>query len=421
MGAIGDDLTGSVELAGLLAAGGARVSLYTDPEAVVSCDGGDAIVIALRSRVAPTDEARAAFARCADKLLAAGARQLFFKYCATFDSLPTGNIGPCADVLADRLGDAATLFCPAYADPDVDRTVYRGHMFAGETLLSNSSKRFDPLTPMTESDLVKVLQAQTARRVGLVPLSAVAGGPETIRRAMQRLQSAGIRYAIVDTVTEDHLRDIARATWDWPLMTGGASVAAHYPAIWREQGLLGNDAAQPFPGSGAMGAVLSGSCAERTREQIARFAEKHPVRRIDLLDPTPTEALVRDALEWAAAHLATGPVCIATSGDEAAVEAAQQAFGRKGAARRAETALCGAAQGLVKLGVGRLVIAGGETSGAIIDALGVTRLTVAPFTSPGIGLCATASPQPLSLCLKSGKLGAVDLFATALEKLGEAA
>jgi uncharacterized protein YgbK (DUF1537 family) len=171
MGAIGDDLTGSVELAGLLAAGGERVSLYTDPEAVVPNDGSDAIVIAQRSRVAPVEEARAALTRCADRLLEAGARQLFFKYCPTFDSLPAGNIGPCADVLADRLGGLTTLFCPAYADPNVDRAVYRGHMFVGDKLLSNSAKRFDPPTPMTESNLVAVLQAQTTRRVGLVPLS----------------------------------------------------------------------------------------------------------------------------------------------------------------------------------------------------------------------------------------------------------
>ena len=150
MGAIGDDLTGSVELAGLLAADPVRVSLYTDPEAIVPNDSSDAVVIAQRSRVAPVEEARAAFTRCADRLLEARARQLFFKYCAIFDSLPTGNIGPCADVLADRLGDPAALFCPAYADPDVDRTVYGGHMFVGDKLLSDSPKRYDPLTPMTE-------------------------------------------------------------------------------------------------------------------------------------------------------------------------------------------------------------------------------------------------------------------------------
>jgi 3-dehydrotetronate 4-kinase len=421
MGAIGDDLTGSVELAALLAAGGARVSMYTDPEAVAANDGSDAIVIAQRSRVAPVKEARAAFARCADRLLQAGARQLFFKYCATFDSLPTGNIGPCADVLADRLDGVTTLFCPTYAEPSVDRTVYRGHMFVGDKLLSNSAKRFDPLTPMTEANLVAVLQAQTTRRVGLVPLSVVASGPEAIRRSMQQLQASGILYAIVDALTEDDLRDIARATWDWPLMTGGASVAAHYPAIWRDQGLLEGGTPQPFPHSEAAGAVLSGSCAERTREQIACFAERHPVLQIDLLDQTPTETVVHNALQWAATRLSAGPVCIATSSDEAAVEAAQRAWGREGAARRAEMMLGGVAQGLVGLGVGRLVIAGGETSGAVMDALDIKRLTVAPFTSPGIGLCATSAPKPLSLCLKSGKLGAVDLFETALEKLRKAA
>jgi 3-dehydrotetronate 4-kinase len=185
--------------------------------------------------------------------------------------------------------------------------------------------------------------------------------------------------------------------------------------------LLEGDSLQPFLNSDAFGAVLSGSCAERTREQIACFAERHPVLQIELLDQTPTEAVVHNALQWAAARLGTGPVCVATSSDEEAVEAAQRAWGREGAARRAEIMLGGVAQGLVNLGVGRLVIAGGETSGAAIDALGVKRLTVAPFTSPGIGLCATVEPKPISLCLKSGKLGAVDLFETALETLRKAA
>jgi 3-dehydrotetronate 4-kinase len=184
--------------------------------------------------------------------------------------------------------------------------------------------------------------------------------------------------------------------------------------------LLEGDSPQPSPNSDASGAVHAGSCAQRTREQIACFAERHPFLQIDLLDQTPTEAVVLNALQWAAARLGAGPVCVATSSDQEAVERAAQ-WGRAGAVRRVEIMLGGVAQGLVKLGVGRLVIAGGETSGAAIDALGVKQLTVAPFTSPGIGLCAAVEPKPLSLCMKSGKLGAVDLFETALEALRKAA
>ncbi len=415
LGAIGDDLTGSVELAGMLAAGGARVSFYTDPAAFDPSATDDAAVIAQRSRVAPVAEAKAAFERCAQVLLKAGAKQLFYKYCATFDSTPEGNIGPCTDVLADRIGDGSALFCPAF--PEVDRTVYRGHLYVGDQLVSNSPKRFDPLTPMTEPDLVKVLQPQTKRRVGMIPWHVVAAGPDAIRAKAKALRDAGVPYAIIDTVAESDLVHIARATWDWPLMTGGSSVAAYYPGIWREHGLTAARPPQTLPATEGPAAVLAGSCAERTREQVAHFGQRHPVLAIDLTENAAVEAVVQRSLDWAQQRLGREPVTVTTALDQKTVDAAQAALGKDGAARRAEAILGQIAKGLAERGMRRLVVAGGETSGAVIEALGIRRLTVAPYTTPGIGLCAVDGPRPLTLCLKSGKLGNVDLFETALERM----
>jgi uncharacterized protein YgbK (DUF1537 family) len=413
LGAIADDLTGAVELAGMLAAGGMPVALVLD-DAPVPPDQG-AVVVALASRVAAVEEARAGFARAADALLGAGAERLFFKYCATFDSTPEGNIGPCADLLMDRMGTDFTIFAPTF--PDVERRVFMGHLFVGAQLVSNSPKRFDPLTPMTEPDLVKVLAPQTRRRVGLIPLHVTAQGAEAVSRHVAALRAEGVSYAIADAGTEEDLATLARASWDWRLTTGGSNLAAHFPAIWRERGLLSSMEAVPPPRAGGNGAVLAGSCSDRTREQVEHFAARRPVLRIDLARMESPEAALRDAVAWALPLLESGPVCVTTAGDPEAVSAAQARLGREGAARAAEGLLGALAVALVGAGVRRVLVAGGESSGAVIRALGITRLSVAPYVSPGIGVCAAEAPVPLALCLKSGKLGPVDMFETVLERM----
>ena len=414
LGAIADDLTGAVELAGMLASGGMRVALVLDDAPVPS--GQDAVVVALASRVAPVEEARAGFARAADALLGAGAERLFFKYCATFDSTPAGNIGPCADLLMERTGADFTLFAPTF--PVVERRVFMGHLFVGAQLVSDSPKRFDPLTPMTEPNLVKVLSAQTARGVGLIPLPSVAQGAEAVLQRVDALRAEGVSYAIADAGTEEDLATLARAGWDWRLTTGGSNLAAHYPAIWREKGLLSPARAAPPPlRAGGGGAVLAGSCSDRTREQVEHFAAHHPVLRIDLARMDSPEAALRQAVAWATPQLMRGPVCVTTAGDAEAVAAAQARLGRDGAARAAEGLLGALAVALVEAGVRRILVAGGESSGAVIRSLGISRLSVAPYVSPGIGLCAAEAPLPLALCLKSGKLGPVDMFSTVLETM----
>lgn len=413
LGGIADDLTGAVELAGMLAAGGMRVALVLDDAPVPA--GQDAVVVALPSRVAPLEEAKAGFARAADALLGAGAERLFFKYCATFDSTPKGNIGPCADLLMDRTGADFTIFAPSF--PEAERRVFMGHLFVGAQLVSNSPKRHDPLTPMTEPDLVKVLAPQTRRRVGLIPQHVVAQGAEAVGRHVAGLRAAGVSYAIADAGTEEDLATLARASWDWRLTTGGSNLAAHFPAIWRERGLLSAAVAEPVTRAGGHGAVLAGSCSDRTREQVEHFAARHPVLRIDLARMETPEAALRDAVAWALPLLESGPVCVTTAGDPQAVAQAQARLGRDGAARAAEGLLGALAVALVGAGVRRVLVAGGESSGAVIRALGISRLSVAPYASPGIGLCAAEEPVTLALCLKSGKLGPVDMFATVLEQM----
>jgi 3-dehydrotetronate 4-kinase len=413
-GAIADDLTGAVELAGMLAAGGASVALVTRPGAVPDAAGRDAVVVALRSRVGPATEAVAGFAAAGRALLAGGARQLFFKYCATFDSTPEGNIGPCADVLDGMTGETGALFCPTFPEPG--RTVYRGHHFVGDQLLSDSPKRDDPLTPMSEPNLVKVLQLQTAVRVGLIRLQTVLAGPGAILADWEALRTAGSRYAIVDAITHDDLRAIAAATVEQPLMTGGSSIAGHYPALWRAKGWIrpSDGGGLSFPSGPAV--VLAGSCADQTREQIAHFQLHHPVLHLDITEADP-EQMSQRAASWVTAH-AGQPVCVTTAGDPAVIAAVQERLGRDAAARRAETILSRLARDLVGKGYQRLLVAGGETSGAVVEALGIEELDVAPYGQPGVGICAASHPVPLALCLKSGKLGATDLFRTVLAEMG---
>ena len=301
-------------------------------------------------------------------------RQIFYKYCATFDSTPRGNIGPCADLLARRRAAGFTLFSPAF--PEVNRTVYQGHLFAGDILISNSPKRFDPLTPMREPNLVKVLQQQTATRVGLLPHSILAQGAAATARHAAKLAAEGIGYAIADALDEADLQVTAEASVDWPLMTGGSSVAVYYPELWRGRGwLTGAEIetaaeAPPLPGGPAV--VLAGSCAERTFDQLAHFGRQRPVLFLDperALDGAGIDGLVAEALAFAERELAEGPAAIATSARPEEVAKLQRRLGRRRAAHLAEEILARIATGLYARGIRRFVVSGGETSGAVLEAL----------------------------------------------------
>ena len=343
-------------------------------------------------------------------------RQIFYKYCATFDSTPRGNIGPCADLLAQRRAADFTLFSPAF--PEVNRTVYQGHLFAGDILISNSPKRFDPLTPMREPNLVKVLQQQTATRVGLLPHSILAQGAAATARHAAKLEAEGIGYAIADALDEADLQVTAEASVDWPLMTGGSSVAVYYPELWRGRGwLTGGDietgAEARLPGGPAV--VLAGSCAERTFDQLAHFGRRRPVLFLDparALDGAGVEGLVAEALAFAERELAEGPAAIATSARPEEVAKLQRRLGRRRAAHLAEEILARIATGLYARGIRRFVVSGGETSGAVLEALEVEALEVDSYVTAGQSHSMTPGDDPVSFYLKSGKLGPVEMLET---------
>jgi uncharacterized protein YgbK (DUF1537 family) len=407
-GAIADDFTGGLELASILVRGGIRTRMLTRFAAAEDLSSVEAVVVGLKSRVAPKDQAVQAFARVADLLATGAPRQLFFKYCATFDSTRHGNIGPCADLLAGRLGTDFTAFCPAF--PEVKRTVFQGYLFAFDQIISESPKRFDPLTPMRDPNLVRVLQQQTQHRVGLIRHEDFKGGPEAVRVRIAALKKDGIRYAIADGADEDDLRMLADVSVDWPLMTGGSSVVVYYPDLWRARGLVDGTSPSSLPTVEGPAAVLAGSCADRTAEQLEHFERSRPVLRIDLGAAGDNAGAADRVIAWAAERIASGPVAITTAAPPEAVAAIQSRFGRRRAARMAEQLLGWIAVGLRDLGVRRFVIAGGETSGAVVETLRIRALAVGPYEAPGQSKAVALAEPALSFYLKSGKLGPVDMF-----------
>jgi uncharacterized protein YgbK (DUF1537 family) len=414
--AIADDFTGGLELASILARDGLRVRMLTRFAGPEDIAGLDATVIALKSRVAPAAEAIAAVYRAYATLEHGKPRQIFLKYCATFDSTDEGNIGPAADLLMERTGAPFTIFCPAF--PAVGRTVFQGHLFAGSELISNSSKRLDPLTPMLEPDLVKVLARQTGRKVGLIRHEDLRRGREAIEARMAALQTAGVSYAISDGADDSDLERLAEVAVDLPLMTGGSTVVEHYGRHWRERGVLSAREPPPLPKARGHGAVLAGSCAERTFEQLATFGRQHPVLMLDPVDGLGAEeALALRALQWARPLMESGPFAIAVSSGPEEVARLQSRVGRIEAARLGERIMGRIALGLRVRGLRKLVVAGGETSGAVLEALGTRVLDVAPYEGPGISRAIETGPDPVAFCLKSGKLGPADMLEKVLRTL----
>lgn len=419
LGGISDDFTGGLELSAMMARDGLRTRLLTRLARQSDLADLDVAVIALKSRVASVAKAVRDFAKAADLIAKRGARQVFFKYCATFDSTPRGNIGPCADYLADRLGAGFTGFCPAF--PDVERKVYHGHLFWADQLISDSLKRFDPLTPMRDPNLVRVLQAQTQHKVGLIRHEDLTAGLAPSRARVDALKAAGVRYAICDAISNVDLRAMAEICVDWPLMTGGSSVAEYYPELWRAQGLAAAPKSpvnlRPITGPAV---VLAGSCAEQTAAQIAHFGRSHPFHSLDLLEVSAKPDILDHALDQARKDLAHGSIAFAVAASPDAVAAAQKRFGRRGAAKRAEDILGKVAVDLHRHGVRRFVIAGGETSGAILDALKVRAMDISPYRGPGTARAVTCGPDPISFHLKPGKLGSIDMLNQAAADQGSA-
>ena len=416
LGCIADDLTGATDLANTLVRQGMRtVQVIGVPAAGEPLPEADAIVVALKSRTIPAAEAVAMSRAALERLKAAGARQYFFKYCSTFDSTDAGNIGPVADALLADLGETFTIACPAF--PENKRTIYLGHLFVGDLLLSDSSMRNHPLTPMTDANLVRVLGRQTKGKVELVPLAVVNRGAQTIAEAFARLRAAGVRYAIVDAVEDRHLLDIGAACGEMRLVTGGSGIALGLPENFRRRGALSTTGgADTLPRVGGGAAVIAGSCSAATLAQIAHMKQARPAFAVDPLALAAGEDVVGRALAWARER-SGGAVLIYASAPPEEVARTQERLGRERAGALIEQALAEIAAELVTGGVRRLIVAGGETAGAVVQRLGVKALRIGPQIDPGVPWTATVGEPALALALKSGNFGAPDFFTKAFAML----
>ena len=416
LGCIADDFTGATDLAGNLVRAGLRVVQTIGVPRGPLGEEVDAVVVALKSRTIPADEAVAQSLAALAWLREAGAQQAYFKYCSTFDSTPRGNIGPVAEALMAALGTDFTIACPAF--PENGRTVYKGYLFAGDVPLDESGMKDHPLTPMNDANLVRVMQAQSKGRVGLVDYRTVAAGPEAIRARFDVLRREGVSIAIVDAISDADLHRLGTALAGMPLVTAGSGVAIGLAANW---GIAPAAQAATLPAPTGFRAIVSGSCSVATRAQVAAFIASGG--RAFALDPDALSADSghADMLAAAAAgSLSQGPVLVYSTADPEAVRALQRRLGVDHAGTLVEAALARMARHLVERGVRQLVVAGGETSGAVVQALGVDCLRIGPAIDPGVPWCAASSPVAggtVHLALKSGNFGSEGFFDKAFERL----
>jgi 3-dehydrotetronate 4-kinase len=431
LGCIADDFTGATDLANNLVRAGMRVVQTNGvPTQALSSDV-DAVVIALKTRsIAPADAIAQSLAAL-QWLKIAGSQQIYFKYCSTFDSWygadgsdKRGNIGPVTEALMDAMGTDFTIATPAF--PDNGRTVFKGHLFVGDVLLSESSMKTHPLTPMRDANLVTVMQAQCKRKVGLINYRTVAAGAEAIQARIAELRSHSVSIAIVDAISNENLMRLGTALADLPLVTAGSGVAIGLPQNFGIAA-TGPSASQAgtLPAAQGWQAVVSGSCSQATNAQVAVWqASGRPHKALHLAEILGSDAQhhaeVQHVLSWAKPLLPNGPVLIYSTADAASVKTTQSALGSDATGARVEQALSAVSKGLVELGVQQLVIAGGETSGSCVLALGVEQMQIGPQIDTGVPWCyglSNAVGVNLHITLKSGNFGSADFFAKAFEML----
>jgi uncharacterized protein YgbK (DUF1537 family) len=415
LGVIADDFTGATDIAGFLVAGGlSTIQLNGVPREDIEVEA-DAVVISLKSRSSPVDEAVAESLRALEWLSRKGCAQFYFKYCSTFDSTPAGNIGPVVDALLDALRESFTVICPAL--PVNGRTVYNGYLFVGGVPLDESGMRHHPVTPMTDANLMRLMDAQAAGRTGLVPSTIVGAGSEAIRQALAELARQGFRYGVVDVLCDDHLAAIGVAVSGMRLVTGGSGLAGGIVrALGAERGSVADMRGRPSSGRAV---VLSGSCSQMTNAQVAQY------RRIAGAKPVSVERCIADASGYAddlAAWVcdlprdALAPMIYATT-DAGTLSDIQSRFGAAGASAAVEGVLAAVAGRLAEAGFERFIVAGGETSGAVTQALGIAGFHIGPQIAPGVPWV-RAIDRPISLALKSGNFGGENFFADAQDAGG---
>lgn len=415
LGAVADDYTGASDLAGTLAGAGLRVvQTIGVPPDDLALPEVDAVVVALKSRSIPAPRAVALSLAADAWLRGRGAPHVLFKVCSTFDSTDAGNIGPVTDALAARAG-AVPLVCPAF--PRNRRTVYRGHLFVGDDRLDESPLKDHPLNPMRDSSLVRTLARQSARPVGLIPIDAVEEGVEAVLARASALAAEGHGSIVIDAVLDRHLDVLGRAALASPVSTGASGLGLGLARAVASRGGASPAVVAPAPRDAATPGtlMLAGSCSAATLEQIDRAeAGGVPVLRLDV-EALMAEEDTGEAAAWARERLARGPALLATGRPPAEVAALQGRFGAAAVSERLEAALAGLAEVLAAGTLSRLIVAGGETSGAVVDRLGCQAFALGAEIAPGVPLLTVlgARHAGLGLVLKSGNFGGADFFADA--------
>jgi uncharacterized protein YgbK (DUF1537 family) len=416
LGCIADDFTGATDLAGLLARSGVRVSLRIGVPEHPPSETSPFEVIALKSRTAPVKDAIAETRAALEWLRAAGAERFFWKYCSTFDSTPEGNIGPVAEALMRDLETDQTIYCPAF--PENERSIFMGNLFVGQQPLAESPMKDHPLTPMTDSNLMRLLAPQVSKPVGLIDRLTVARGADAVKESLARHRTDGTAHMVIDAVANTDLEIIATACRDMPLLTGGSALAMPLPALYLADGLLANDVPkQKTHLLAAETIILSGSCSAMTNVQVAEYiASGAPSYQLDPM--TLTQTGPEPILAWLIEQdLSQAPLIYATA-DHASVKAAQAKLGVGKAGTLIEQTLAACALAARDAGARRIIVAGGETSGAVTKALNVTQLDISTEIAPGVPWTyCTSDGHTIALTLKSGNFGAETFFSDAKAKL----
>ena len=425
LGVIADDHTGATDVASMLVRSGLRtVQIIGVPHASTDAGDVDAVVIALKSRTIDPAEAIEQSLAALRWLQQRGVQRFYFKYCSTFDSTAKGNIGPVADALMQALGTHYSIACPAF--PDNQRTIFKGHLFVGDQLLSDSGMRNHPLTPMTDANLVRVLQPQTKCSVGLLSHVQIAKGAAALSAVVEQKLVDGAKHQpgiidIADAITNQDLMILGEALADLPLVTAGSGLALGLAAAYIQRGLVKADAhAAQLPAAGGKAVVISGSCSVATNGQVKHWlAAGKPAMRIDPREIAAGQPVAQRVLDWHAQQKATCLIYATSPPEE--VAQLQKEFGANALGEQIEHCFADIAKGLIAQQVRRFVVAGGETSGSVVNALGVQLLKIGdtidpgvPWTSGQVGQPLLATPAPVLLALKSGNFGTEDFFSKAL-------
>ncbi|MEE9321452.1 MAG: 3-oxo-tetronate kinase [Granulosicoccus sp.] len=428
LGCIADDFTGATDIAGILARSQVPVTLHLgvpDQEAVIA--DAPFQIIALKCRTTPVDDAVTQACRALDWLQTQETRRYYWKYCSTFDSTAEGNIGPVAETLLQRINNSEktwnglpdtiqTIYCPSF--PENGRSVYMGNLFVGEQLLHESPMRHHPLTPMSDSHLGRLLNTQTTSEVATLTLPIVRQGPDVIRERLIELANDGIKHVIVDAVDNNDLMHIVRGSEHLRLLTGGSALALHLPALFRVHGWLNNKLqieSAPPPEGGRI--ILSGSCSDMTRRQVAAAADKCSCLQLEPIK-LARESQLDDAIRWLSQQNDSATLLVYATTTPDAVVTAQKELGKEAAGSIVEQAMATLAQLAFDQGRRQFIVAGGETSAAVANALGQKRLAVGREITPGVPwTTGRRKGYEFSLALKSGNFGDEEFFSTAFDVL----